>query len=46
MDINFAEKNIGSTRILYDLANNQDKMRLQSKRNKAKNVDNADDKAY
>jgi hypothetical protein len=28
MDINFAEKNIGATRILYDLATNQDKMKL------------------
>lgn len=28
MDINFAEKNIGATRILLDLANNQDQMKL------------------
>jgi hypothetical protein len=46
MDINFAEKDIGSTKVLYELANNQDAMKLQTKRNNAKKVANAQDKKY
>jgi hypothetical protein len=46
MDINFAEKNIGATKVLYELANNQDQMKLQTKRNNAKKLANADDKKF